>query len=88
MIQQAELVQTEERNPPVRGDPALQRSAEVSPRVVIVRLRPEEKRLRAELGAQVRSELAFRHRSSAEASGVTRSYTYDESGRLVERPAP
>jgi hypothetical protein len=38
-------------------------------------LRPEEKRTREALGAQVRSELAFAYRSTREASGFIRSYT-------------
>jgi hypothetical protein len=84
MIRQAELVVWEEQHPPGPGDPRLQRPYENSPRAVVLRLRPEEKKTRDELGAQVRAELRFLYRSSARPTGVTRSYTY-ENGTLIER---
>ena len=69
MISAAELVVWEEAHPsqvPPQGSSA---------RATIYELRPEEKRTRDELGAQVRAELRFRYRSSAKASGDTGSYT-------------
>jgi hypothetical protein len=76
MITAAEQVVWEEAHPsqvPPQG-----RSA----RATIHELRPEEKKMRDALGAQVRSELAFGYRSTREPTGVTRSYT------IPPRPAP
>ncbi len=70
MITAAEQVVWEE------ADPSGRRLSEISPRVTIHQLRPEEKRTRDALGAQVRAELRFRYRSSAKASGLTGSYSY------------
>lgn len=78
MIRNAELVEFEERNPPMPGDSTdyrWQRPYENSPRWVIHTLRPDEKLARDALGAQVRSELAFGYRSTREPTGATRSYT-------------
>lgn len=44
-------------------------------RVKIDQLRPDERKKRDEIGAQVRSELAFGYRSTREPSGFIRSYT-------------
>jgi hypothetical protein len=64
-------------------------------RAKIEDIRPEEKKKRDELGAQIRSELAFGYRSTREHTGVTRSYTTPPgqeppSGQLpsVESPEP
>jgi hypothetical protein len=84
MITQAELVVWEEQNPSGPGDPGSQRPYKNSPRAAILRLRPEEKRTRDELNAQVRAELRFLYRSSAKPTGFTSSYT-NENGTLIER---
>lgn len=69
MITAAELVAWEE------ADPSGRRLSGISQRAIIHQLRPEEKRTRDALGAQVRSELAFGYRSTRVPTGVTRSYT-------------
>lgn len=70
MVTQAELV------PDQDADPAYVLPGELIARAQIERqLRPEERRTRSELGAQIRAELAFGYRSTRPASGVTRTYT-------------
>jgi hypothetical protein len=69
MITQAGLVPRQDERP-----------ADVPPGELIARakiheLRPEEKKRRDALAAQVRSELAFGYRSTRPAVGVTRTYT-------------
>ena len=78
MITAAELVVWEE------ADPTGGRLSEISQRARIHELRPDEKRTRDELGAQVRSELRFRYRCSAKASGITAAYTYDAPALLTD----
>lgn len=84
MIRYAELVHWEDQHPPQPGDARATRRFDESPRGALLRLRPQEKRAREELGAQVRAELRFLYRSSAKPTGVIRSYTY-ENGTLIER---
>lgn len=64
----AELVPREDANPSYV--PPGERIA----RVKIHEIRPDEKRKRDELGAQISSELAFGYRSTRSATGVTRTY--------------
>jgi hypothetical protein len=85
MIDQADLAQWEESNPPQPGDPRLARPYWNSPRWAIDQsLRPKEKQTRAALGAQIRSELAFGYRSTRTASGFIGSYTWP----ATESPPP
>jgi hypothetical protein len=75
MIAAAEQVAWEDAHPtqvPPQGKSA---------RVTIHELRPDEKRTRDALGAQVRSELAFGYRSTREPSGFVRSHTMPPTGQ-------
>ena len=84
MIRNAELVHWEDQHPPQPGDGRATRPFDRSPRGALLRLRPQEKRAREQLGAQVRAELRFLYRSSAKPTGFIRSYTH-ENGTLIER---
>lgn len=85
MIIQAELVQWEDENPAQPGDPRWARPYANSPRGMVDSLRPEERKRREALAAQVRAELANLYRSSQNPSGFTRSYRFD-SARKLEIP--
>jgi hypothetical protein len=74
MIGQAKLVPLQDADPASYVGPG-----ELVARAKIEQqLRPEERRTRSELGAQVRAELAFGYRSTREATGVIKSYTYPD----------